>query len=182
MNQVFADSPAEAAGFEQGDVVLELNGVEVEDNRDLTRRIGALGPDERARFVVLRGGEEETLTATLDLRDDEFAAAPEAPQDQGGKDGIPEAEASLPGITVAPGSNAEGVSVVAVEQESEAWDKGIRPGSVILTVSGEPVSSPAEIHEQVEGAEAQGRDAVLLLLSERGQERFVALRLETDES
>jgi serine protease Do len=73
------------------------------------------------------------------------------------------------------------VSIVAVEANSEAADKGLQPGSVILSVSGEPVSTPEEVTEQAEAARRAGREAVLLLVREGTQERFVALRLETEQ-
>ncbi len=179
--QVIENTPAAAAGFEQGDVVLKVNGEAVEDNRDLTRRVGALRPGENTTFVVLRDGRERTIHATLDLRE-ELVAEADVPDLPGGKTGIPpEAQVALPGVTVIPSQDGTGVSVVAVEPNSEASDKGLRPGSVIVSISGEPVSTPAEVVAYVEAAQAEGRSAVLLLLRDGVQERFVALRLETDE-
>lgn len=180
VNQVLPDTPAERAGFEQGDVVLEMNGNVIEDNRDLTRRVGSLRPGEDAEFLVLRGGRETTLHATLDLREDQIASADPVESDTG-KPAGPEAADVLPGVSVVPAQDGEGVSIVAVEANSEAAEKGLQPGSVILSVSGERVSTPDEVIEQAEAARRAGREAVLLLLREGTQERFVALRLETDQ-
>ena len=179
--QVIEDTPAERAGFQQGDVVLSVNGDEVEDNRDLTRRIGGLRPGDPTDFIVWRDGREELITATLDLREDQTAVA-EEPELPPGKDGgQPQPEEALPGVSLLPSQDGEGVSVVAVLSGSEAEEKLIRPGSIILTVSGTAVSTPSEVAALVTEAEEEGLNAVLLLLQEGPQQRFVALRLKTDE-
>jgi serine protease Do len=180
VNQVLEGTPAERAGFTQGDVILELNGAEIEDNRDLTRRVAALRPGEEAHFLVLRDGREITLNAMIDLREDQVASAdPNA--DIPGKPGGAAAVDVLPGVSVMAATDGEGVSIVAVDPNSEAADKGLRAGSVILSVSSEPVSSPEEVTAQVDAARTAGREAVLLLVREGTQERFVALRFETDQ-
>jgi len=180
VNQVLPDTPAERAGFEQGDVILELNGTEIEDNRDLTRRVGALRPGENATFLVLRDGQEQTLHATMELRDEQVASAqPNAPQT--GKPGQPEAADVLPGVRIVPSQDGEGVTIVDVAANSEAAGKGLQPGSVILSVSGEPVSTAEDVTRQTAAAREAGREAVLLLVREGTQERFVALRLDTEQ-
>jgi serine protease Do len=66
---VVRESPAARAGFRQGDVVLSLNGTDVTDSRDLTRRVGNLRAGDRVGFVVHRDGARLTLTATVEKRD-----------------------------------------------------------------------------------------------------------------
>lgn len=180
VNQVLEGAPAERAGFEQGDVVLELNGEEIEDNRDLTRRVGALRPGEEAAFLILRDGREVTLNATLDLREDLVAAA-DTDEDSAEKPGMAQASDVLPGLSIVPADTGEGVAIVAVEANSEAAEKGLRVGTIVISVSSEPVSTPDEVADQIDAARGEGRDAVLLLVRENDQERFVALRLETDQ-
>jgi len=180
VNQVISDTPADRAGFAQGDVVLELNGDVIEDNRDLTRRVGALRPGEEADFLVWRDGREMTLQATLDLREDQVAVA-DTGDDEPGKPGVPEAADVLPGVSVVPAPDGEGVSIVAVDPNSEAAEKGLQVGFIVLSVSGEPVSTAADVTQQVDAARSAGREAVLLLLRDGTQERFVALRLESDQ-
>ncbi|HXV75307.1 MAG TPA: ChaN family lipoprotein [Candidatus Polarisedimenticolaceae bacterium] len=61
---VSTDSPAEAAGFAVGDLVLTLDGVELADQASLKRLTSAKQWGDTARFTVARGGE----TIGLDLR------------------------------------------------------------------------------------------------------------------
>lgn len=179
INQVIEGTPAQRAGFERGDVVIGVNGEDIEDNIDLTRRVAAIHPGEQTRFTVWRDGQEVNLSATLDEREDtQVASAPDVPlpDDKGTETEM--ASDVLPGLTLMAAQDGEGVSVVTVDPNSEASAKGLRSGSVIVTVSGELVSTPDQVQREVTAATAAGRNAILLLVREGEQERFVALRLD----
>jgi len=66
---VVVGSPAQRAGFIQGDIVVALNGVEVADSKALTRQVAALKAGQTASFTVFRNGARHTLTATIQKRD-----------------------------------------------------------------------------------------------------------------
>lgn len=65
---VFPDSPAEEAGLEQGDVVVEVAGREVASQEDLTRALTQVDPDDEIDIVVLRDGSERTISVTVGAR------------------------------------------------------------------------------------------------------------------
>jgi serine protease Do len=69
VEKVMDDSPAQAAGLQNGDVIVRFNGEEVTSVRKLTRLIGEIAPDHQARVTVLRGGGEREITATLAKRE-----------------------------------------------------------------------------------------------------------------
>ncbi len=64
---VVADSPAVAAGFQPGDVLLAINGVELKDaNKEaIMKAKKSLVPGSQASYTVLRQGAKKTLSATL---------------------------------------------------------------------------------------------------------------------
>lgn len=68
VEKVIDGSPAQIAGLQNGDVIVKFNGEEVSGTRKLTRLIGEVAPDHRARLTVLRGGSEREITATLGKR------------------------------------------------------------------------------------------------------------------
>lgn len=67
VTRVVPDSPAEAAGFKAGDVLLALNGVEwSKKNHDAVKKASyELKPGSSATYVVKRGGSKVELSATL---------------------------------------------------------------------------------------------------------------------
>ena len=58
-------SPALAAGIEEGDVIVEVDGQAVKDAQSAKRAIGAHRPGDRVRLLVVRGTERIPITATL---------------------------------------------------------------------------------------------------------------------
>lgn len=64
---VEAGSPAAAAGFRTGDVLLAMNGADLyaEDKTALKKAKSALRPGSEVRYTVERAGEKAWLTATL---------------------------------------------------------------------------------------------------------------------
>jgi len=190
---VVDDSPAAKAGFKQGDVILSLNGADVDDNRDLTRKVANLGVGERANFIVLREGMRRTVTATIAKRDDAQVASATPPANQGnnrngGYRNAPPATTTSLGMELTPltsetrdqydiDTNISGVVVTSVDPNSEAADKGFRPGDVIVSVGNKNVRTPAEIEQGVADAKRANRESVLLLVAGRGGQRYVALKV-----
>ena len=58
--EVVQDSPAEAAGFQKGDVIVRLNGEEITSSRKLTRLIGEISPDVHTSEQPLPSGSRST--------------------------------------------------------------------------------------------------------------------------
>ena len=75
-------------------------------------------------------------------------------------------------------SNSEkGVVVLRIEEGSEAFDRGIRQGDLIVEVGQKPVNTAKEVAETLQAAEEAGRKTVLLLVRRDGSPRFMALPL-----
>ncbi|MFC1815440.1 Do family serine endopeptidase [Thermodesulfobacteriota bacterium] len=65
VTNVFKGDPAEQSGIRPRDIILEVNGKEIEDHRDLTRTIANTGVGETAQIKILRDGEENWNTSPL---------------------------------------------------------------------------------------------------------------------
>lgn len=68
VEKVAENSPAAAAGIQNGDVIVKFNGEEITSVRKLTRLIGEVAPDHQAKVTVVRGGRERDLSVTLGKR------------------------------------------------------------------------------------------------------------------
>jgi serine protease Do len=176
--------PAAKGGFQQGDLVLALNGKAVEDSRDLTRRVAALPAGATAAFTVVRGGAPKTLTVKIGERKDQQVAsnAPAKPQIGNANTG----EAMGLGLaSMTPDirrefnleSGINGVLVTRVDPNSDAADKGIQPGDVVVSVANRSVHTPQDIKSRIADAHAAGRNTVLVLVTGNGGQRFIALKI-----
>lgn len=67
VDMVAADSPAQKAGLEKGDIILDFDGTTITALRDLTRAVAAKAPDDSAKISILRRGKELTLEVTIGL-------------------------------------------------------------------------------------------------------------------
>ncbi|MGH9821230.1 MAG: S1C family serine protease, partial [Pyrinomonadaceae bacterium] len=68
VEKVLDNSPAQAGGLQNGDVIVRFNGEEVTSTRKLTRLISEVAPDHQAKVTVLRGGNERDIAVTLAKR------------------------------------------------------------------------------------------------------------------
>lgn len=185
--EVIPDTPAERAGFRSGDLVLELEGKQISDPRDLTRSVAALPPGQKVKVKVLRDGAERTLTVTLGSRDESPAAATQ-PQQRDGQDSL---SADL-GLRVSElngplrqqfriPEDVRGVIVTGVRRGSPAEAAGLRTGMVILEVDGKPATSPSALNKVVEEAKKAGKEAVLMRFQAGEAKQFGALPLKSAE-
>ncbi len=62
---VFAGSPAAAAGVQDGDVVLEIDGTRVDETHDLSSLIIPHAPGDTITLTILRDGSQRTIKVTL---------------------------------------------------------------------------------------------------------------------
>lgn len=180
------EGPAKSAGLLSGDVITGFDGVDVADTRALVRQVGNTTVGKTVDVVVNREGETKTLAVTLGRRED--AERTEAPSDEG--EAAPDVvEKDILGLTLGVltpekreelniPDDVEGLVVSAVDETSEAFEKGLRLGDVITEAGQQKVASLAQLEERIDEARDAGRKSLLLLVRRAGEPRFVALSLE----
>jgi serine protease Do len=178
--------PAENSGMISGDVILMFDGIEIEDTRELVQIVGNSPVGKEVPVEVLRDGDMEELTVVLGRRETSEAvafpaASPEAPTAE------PE---ELLGLSLSPITPElseqfslnveEGLVITGIAAGSDAASKGLIEGDVITEASRQPVSTIADLQEQIELATEAGRTSILMLVRRGGDPRFVALVLEQE--
>lgn len=178
------NGPAADSGLKPQDAILQVNADKIADSRDLARKIADYAPDTTVDVKVWRNNAEQMVKVKLGKFP---GSADELAKLEGGekpKDDTTKGTAlSQLGITLAPtktaGSGAQdGVMISDVEADSDAAEKGLKAGDVILEVAGEAVTSPADVASRVEKAQSMGRTAIMLSVKGPDQKRFVPVQLK----
>ncbi len=175
VNEVMEGSPAQTGGLEAGDVILKINGRDVEGMGQLRNTIASLEPGTTVRLTVNRKGKEKTVKVKIGelSADSDRNMGSEAPSQKLGLtvQNLTEEMSRRYGL-----SPSRGVIVSSVTPDSEAFRKGIRPGTIILSVNQKEIRSVDEYHRALR--ESTKSKKVLLQISEQGYTRFVVLSLE----
>lgn len=180
VNRVESGSAAERAGIEVGDVILEVDGRDIEVFSDLPPIVGSIRPGQEISLTISRWGETRELKVSLDERDEG-----EEPSDRGESRGSEPANAL--GLSVEELSDeqlrrAEGIDggllVTGIDSDN-AYRAGIRRGDVIRMINNQQVRSMDDFEKIVENIEP-GRSVALLVWRD-GATQFVAYTPEVDE-
>lgn len=185
VSEVTPNGPAAKSGIKTQDAILQVNGEKIADSRDLARKIAELPPNSDVDVKVWRNNAEQSVKVKLGLFPKNAEAAMNGDNnDDNGKnnndDDGKSVDLSQLGITLMParaGKDAQGVAIAEVDPTSDAAEKGLKPGDVILEVSGQAVSSPDDVISGVKKAQDLKRTAVLLHVKSADQKRLVAVQL-----
>jgi len=188
--------PAEIAGIKPGDIVLKFNDKPIKEMRELPRLVAEAAIDTEATIEYWRDGQLKTTkikVGELEKAEDDGLLDKE--------DGV-EGDTGAPGETTkietvglsiaaisAPdrqtyniGDDVQGVIVVGTTPSSEAAEKGLTPGDVIVEINQQSVTDTTMAKDIIDKAGKAGRNSVLLLVNREGDVRFVALRLNKGNS
>lgn len=188
--------PADTAGLQAGDVVLKVDGKDVTPDQTLSFIVANIEPGKRIQLEIIRDGAHRMMPVTVGRRpsEDELAAQLVDPQS-----GVPTqrpgqgAKAStLPqslGVQVVPltpqisaqlgvTAGTQGLVVTDIDPNSDAGQKGLTPGTMILSANGRNVAKVEDLEAIVQTAKDAGREAVLLQVRPRnGPPVLVPIRL-----
>jgi serine protease Do len=176
--------PAQKAGIEPGDIILEFNGKAVRNRDELVNIVTRTAPGSTVPVKVLRDKAERTLSLTvaeLNLEEESGRAA------ETRETAEPQDEASQGfGMTLSPltaeaarrlrATDVEGVIVSDVEQGSPAFRGGLVRGDIITRINRQAVRTPQEAGRILAQVPSGGTAFILVLRS--GQEQFFTVRKE----
>jgi serine protease Do len=181
--------PAKPAGIEPGDVVVKFDGKDIKDPKDLSRVVADTAVGKDVDVVIIRKGNEETRKVTLGrLEDNEKVKEAAAKTKEEPAEKLVTQKAL--GLDLAALSkdlrtkykikeSVKGVIITGVDNGSDAAEKRLSAGDVIVEVAQEAVGSAADIKKRVDQLKKDGKKSVLLLVANgEGELRFVALSVQ----
>jgi len=148
IGDVIPDAPADKAGLKNGDVVVEYNGKDVRDSRNLKLAVGETKPGTAVPVKILRDGRTRNLEVTVQEipgTEKVSESTGSAATDTGTLNGVgvTDLDARAREELKAPDS-VKGVIVTEVEPGSAAAEAGLRPGDIIQEINREPVKTAEE--------------------------------------
>ena len=174
INEILEDSPAEKAGLEQGDIILELDGKEIEKNDEFRKQVAKFKPGTKVKVLVLRDGKQKTLTVELGKREapDKLVMAKSETLEQLG--------ITVENLTAELAQRFDykglkGVIVTDVAPGSLAAEKGIRTGTLITEVNQQPISNTKEFNKAIK--DAAKKKSILLLVKDKNHSRHIVIEL-----
>jgi serine protease Do len=175
--QVEPRSPAAEAGIQRGDVIVAMDGKNIDSYTTFRNQIAALQPGTRVALTIIREGQTLERPVVLGERPSGVAQAappqtptPEEPRQTLGV----EVQNLSPGLAQRFGYQVgQGVLVTAVAPESPADAAGIEAGDLIVSVNRQAVTSVDEFARAIR--QARGAGKALLLVQRRNASQFVVV-------
>ncbi|MDI6004069.1 DegQ family serine endoprotease [Cobetia marina] len=170
------DGPAAASGLKAGDIIMAVDGDEVENSANLPRMVGASSPGDSLKLSILRDGKRQTLQAKVGhwpgSDQDEIAAA------SNDKQGLGIAVTELGKAALADMNLDNGVKVLEVDPQGVAAEAGITAGDVLVELNQQPLTSVQSLRDVV--AKLPADRPVSLRLVRNGRPLYIALRMREE--
>lgn len=131
--KVLEDSPAEAAGFKEGDIIRTFNSYKIKDVRELLKRVGRTEIGKKIKVGIIREGKEMTLMVKIGERPEELEEFGRISISKWR--GIEVSELTAEAARRFKVKELTGVIVSNVEVGSAAYEAGLRVGDVILEIN-----------------------------------------------
>jgi serine protease Do len=184
---IVKDGAGEESGIKIGDVILAVNGQEVNAANQLQAIIGSKQPGDVVKLTLFRDGKTFDKDVTLKPRtdDNQNQAIQNMNRDKSSESEVSSKSVKQLGLKVASLDNATkqklnvdaGVIVTNVEVYSESFMRGIREGFVIIEANKEKVENVDDLIDAVSGKN-KGDSILLKVVTPDGQERIVALLIQ----
>ena len=145
--QVTPKGPAERAGLRTGDLIVAVDGIEIEDSNAFDYRFATKTIGGKSRIRIQRANRDTTLTVALE-------AAPDMPSEEL----IIESRSPFQGMKVSNLSPAladrlrldpaaEGVVIVDIANGSLAQRLGFQPGDLVQVVNNQKITRTADVEQ-----------------------------------
>ena len=156
-------TPAEKAGLKAGDVILKIDGSDIQSSVELSSRVATMKPGTTTRVEVWRDGKPREIAVTVGEAPSQQMAASDKVDLSGSRLGVAVRE-----LTPEEQQQAKVDGGVVVQQSAGVAAKaGIRAGDIILSADGKPVKNVDDLKTAT--ADAAGKTMALLVQRNDGR-------------
>lgn len=184
--EVTPDSPASKAGVEAGDIILSFDDQNVDRMRQLPRIVAETKIGKTVNMDVLREGSNKTLKVKVGELEEEGSELADNDSDDKREESDSTETKEIAGMNVIGLTSdlrkrygiegeTKGVLIVSVDPESDAAEKQLARGDIIISVNQKDVTDVKALEKLIDKAKDQKRRSVLLMISRGGDKRFVAV-------
>jgi serine protease Do len=173
VGMVESDAPGEKAGLKAGDVILGVDGVEIDTSSQVPGLIASKKPGSNVELEIWRDGKSQTLN----VKPEEIPQNGERVASAGGDaaDSASQLGLALRRLTPEEKRQVETEGNLLVEDvDGPAAAAGVRPGDIILGVNGSQVKSVDDLKS---AAKKRGGKVVALLIQRENAQIFVPVRV-----
>jgi len=163
VREIYEGHPADKAGMEPGDVILEVSGKKVDSPRDVQAVVLEHNPGDTVEFKIFRGGKTETKKVVAGKQAADLAAMIRGEQSPG--EGS--SEFGLEFVE----KNGK-VLVSEVLEGGAAAMAGIEPGMAVLSINGMKVRGAGD----VEKALGESKGELSLVVSDAVSKRMITIK------
>jgi serine protease Do len=169
--------PAQKGGLKAGDIILEVDGTQVENTRDLIAYVSGQGPDATVEIKILRRGDR--LTKSVNLAERPGDGTSDTSESESQESGIEWLGLRYQDLKPSDRTNhgldddLRGVWILEVSPRSPLYDYGVRTGeviSVITEVNGEEIDGVDDFERILNNLDSGERFRLYIRRFSRGEE------------
>jgi len=171
ITSVGEDSPAEAGGIKQGDVITQFNGRKLEKMTHLQQFVAESAPDSIVKLKIFRNGKFLTKKVKLALRPEGDVISLNNEDNYYGVQLVKNTPEHRSRLNL---KTEQGLIVFGIDPIGIAWEKGIRKGDIIVKANQKELNTVQDFHEVVDLAKEK-TVPIKLLVNRQGRSMFIAL-------
>ena len=174
---VISDGPADKAGIETGDVIVEFDGMSIKSVDHLRNNVSISKPDASYSLTVVRDGSKKSFKVTLEKMPSDDQLAVENQKQSTNELGIEVSELN-PSTRREYGVESQdfGIVVTKVLLDSPASEAGIQSGDLITRVGSRRCRSVKQFDSLVKNTKRRGM--LMLHIKRDGNAQYVTLDLK----
>jgi serine protease Do len=167
VDDIVAGGPASKSELRRGDIILRVNGEEVNDSRSLQKNVAKTKPGAAAKLEILRDKKNLTISAKVGNLGETSQQAEAKGADSDTSDKI--------GIIIGMASDGSGVQIQAIEHGSVAEEAGLQAGDIIRKIDRKEIAKVEDYKKILNSLKSK---ATVLFDLERGKSKlFIAFKL-----